>query len=465
MAALATARQLSSHGDSEPPSSPANPDYVDQRESRLKVVHFLKEAECTRRLVDKLEKDRSLSLQCRRNGWTEVAVELDEYEKMLGEQRSAEKMELREHLAEIKNGVKEFKQQLIDMKPTPELIEKLKQIMYEVEMTINNLKEEQRSRFGELLKEERMCAQEVAACEKKVENWSLSSKSDSSAAGVPAVKSKALSRDLPAEVLALEAFLQKTGGICGGWEEFDHRAFLKVWTKRGGRAGFRNEAKRYLPSKSQQEIEEHERWYQELIHLQDIRREAIQRWKSSKQLEHQARVQEQAEVVEDERKKKDSKCQRNNEEEKKTVTPRLGARKGAKRRKKEEAEKQRRARGGLRGREAEPSPAEELRRRDGKPRGRKEATKAIKYSITRDLERVQAKRQEKLLRQKEDQERRERIVAKLKEKVDGHIVRDQSRLMRPTRGWEERIKGLEPSGVGPPLHLSQRAVPGWRLAL
>ncbi|XP_061623893.1 coiled-coil domain-containing protein 112 [Phyllopteryx taeniolatus] len=479
MAALATARQQSS-GDSEPPSSPANQDYVDQRESRLKAVDFLKEAESTRRLIDKLEKDRSLSVQCRKNGWTDVATALDEYEKTLEEQRSAEKMQLRKHLAKIKNGVRQFKQQLIDMKPTTELIEKLKQIMSEVEITINNLKEEQRFRFGELLKEERMCAQEMAAYEKKVENWSLSSKSDCKVSAVPAVKSKALDRDLPSEVLALEVFLQRTGGICGGWEEFDHQAFLKAWTKRGGQAGFRNEAKLYLPSKSQEEIEEHERWYQELILLQDGRREAIQRWKSGKQLERQRRIQKQAEAVEAERRKKDSKFQQNNEEEKKRLTQRLEAWKEVKRRKEERAEEQRRAGASHKDRrsnerrlrrEAEPSAGKELQgsggeeQRDRKTRRRKEATKAIKYLITRDLERVQAKRQEKLLMQKEDQERRERIMAKLKEKVDGHIVRDPSRLTRPTKGWEERMKSVGPSGVGPLLHMSHRAVPSWRLGL
>lgn len=41
--------------------------------------------------------------------------------------------------------------------------------------------------------------------------------------------------------------------------------------------------------------------------------------------------------------------------------------------------------------------------------------------------------------------------------VDGHISRDPSRLTRPTKGWEERIKHIGPSGGGPVLHMFHRS--------
>ncbi|KAF3851176.1 hypothetical protein F7725_012948 [Dissostichus mawsoni] len=51
---------------------------------------------------------------------------------------------LQKQLVKIHNGVRKFQTQLIDVKPTPELIERLKEIMTEVEISINNLKEEER---------------------------------------------------------------------------------------------------------------------------------------------------------------------------------------------------------------------------------------------------------------------------------------------------------------------------------
>ncbi|XP_049619985.1 coiled-coil domain-containing protein 112 isoform X7 [Syngnathus scovelli] len=461
MAAIATARQQSSGAITV--DSRAS---EEQKEFRLKATQFLKEAQSTRRLVDRLEKDRSLSVECKKNGWSDMATELDEYEKTLVEQRSAHKTQLRKQLAKIKDGVKEFQQQLIDMTPSTELIEKLKESMSELEFSINNLKEEQRICFGELLKEERTCSLEMEAYERKVENWSQPRKSSSKVSAASAVKQgKALNQDLPSEVRALEAFLQKTGGVCGGWEEFDHQAFLKAWTKHGGRAGFRKEAKLYLPGKSQEEIEEHERWYQELIYLQEKRREAIQRWRNKKQLARQTHLQKEVEVEEVERRKKDARS----EEKKSARRPEM--RKEVKRSKELQAEEQKRPEEGHKNgkaKEAKPRPREQLQGEEGnhrRTRKRKETTKAIQSSIKRDLERVQTKRQEKLLRQKEDGERLERIMAKLKDKVDGHIVRDPSRLTRPTKGWEERMKSMRTSGGGTPLLMSHRTIPTWRLGL
>ncbi|XP_061133981.1 coiled-coil domain-containing protein 112 isoform X2 [Syngnathus typhle] len=493
MAAIATARQQSSVAITV--DSPADRDSEEQKEFRLKATQFLKEAQSTRRLVNRLEKDRSLSVECKKNGWSDMATELDEYEKTLVKQRSAHKTQLRKQLAKIKDGVKEFQQQLINMTPSTELIEKLKESMSEVEFSINNLKEEQSMCFGELLKEERTCSLEMEAYERKVENWSQPRKSNSKVSAASTVKSKALDQDLPSEVRALEAFLQKTGGVCGGWEEFDHQAFLKAWTKRGGRAGFRKEAKLYLPGKSQEEIEEHERWYQELIYLQEKKREAIQRWRNKKELARKTHLQKEVEVEEVERRKKDARCQEKKQEsksanrkakcsfeivmllfrsEEKKSARRLEVRKEVKRSKEVQAEEQKRPEEGHKNgmaKEAKSKPREQLQGERGeegnlrRTRKRKQTTKDIQSSIKRDLERVQTKRQEKLLRQKEDGERLERIMAKLKDKVDGHIVRDPSRLTRPTKGWEERMKSMRTSGGGTPLLMSHRTSPTWRLGL
>ena len=48
---------------------------------------------------------------------------------------------------------------------------------------------------------------------------------------------------------------------------------LQVWTKHSGQPAYRKEAKLYLPGKTLEEIEQHEDWHQELIYLQDRKRE------------------------------------------------------------------------------------------------------------------------------------------------------------------------------------------------
>ncbi|XP_029295855.1 coiled-coil domain-containing protein 112 [Cottoperca gobio] len=501
MATLATTRCADKHCSGEGDSSSVkqlctSPPVCDedQRLARQKATQFLRIAEINRRQIEKLEKERTLSVQCRKNGWTDVPGELEEYEKVLEEERNAEKINLQKQLVKIHNGVRKFQRQLIDVKPTPELIERLKEIMTEVEISINSLKEEQRSCFEGLLKEERTCRQETAAYEKKIENLSLAVKPDPKLHTAPAVKTKPPDRDLPAEVRVLEAFLLKTGGPCGGWDQYDHQAFLKVLTKHSGQPVYRKEAKLYLPGKTLEEIEQHEDWHQELIYLQNRKREAIQRWKASKHQERQTRIQSQEEVEEEGRREKEAKSQAHQhrtQEEKREAARQLEEWREEKRRNEEHEEEQRLAEEIQKRRRAKVAVAGQLevkltieeqlrlRREEEEEQGRRwkeeerremderrrEAAKGIKRFNERDLHKVEAKLQVKQLREKEEEERQRRITAKLKEKVDGNVSRDPSRLTRPTKGWEERMKHIGPSGGGPVPQMFHRAVPTWRQGL
>ncbi|CAB1459751.1 unnamed protein product [Pleuronectes platessa] len=476
MASMATARRADKHLQGDTRGSGSGSDGVDHRQ---KAAQFLREAEKNRRQIEKLEKEISLSVQCRKNGWTDVCRDLEENEKVLEDERRADKMNLQKQLAKIQNGVKKFQRVLIDVNPTPELIERLKEIMSEVEITINALKEEQRSSLLELLKEERTCTQEIAAYEKKIENWSLALKSEPKLHKTPSVKkTKPPDSDLPAEVRALESFLKKTGGPYGGWDQYGHQAFLKVWTKQRGRPAYRKEAKLYLPDKTLEEIEQHEDWHQELINLQDRKREAIQRWKASKHRELQSRIQSQEEAVEAERKEREAKSKQHRaEKERREAAQRLEEWREAKRWKEEQQEEEKRLAEEIQNRRREKEErrrqlevklsVEEqlrLRREEKEEQGRRrreeeqkemgrEAAKGIRHFNDRDIHKLEEKLQEKQLRKKEEEERKRRSL------------RDTSRLTSPTKGLEERVKHVGPPGEGPVLDMSHGAVPPWRQGL
>ncbi|XP_054895550.1 coiled-coil domain-containing protein 112 [Poeciliopsis prolifica] len=501
MAALATALfDDELFTDEEAPGVPATTATCTVRKQRRlnreEIGGFLREAEKNRRLIEKLEKERALTVLCRKNAWTDVIDELEEYEKILQKERFSQKTILQKQLLKINNGVKKFQKHLTDVKPSPELIERLKEIMLDVEMSINALKEEQCLRFEEYSKEEQTCKQEVVAYERKFENWSLLVKSNLKLPAASTLKAKPFNKDLPAEVKALEDFLQKTGGSNGGWDQFDHQVFLKVWVKHGGRSSYRKEAKLYLPSKTEEEIRQHEDWHQELLHLQDKKREAIQRWKISKDKERQKRIQTQEEMEEVQskgRKVKNLAEQQQSEEEKMEVARRLEEWKKKKKQKEEEEEEQKLAEEIHRRkkekeerrrqlelkmaledqlrlrREKEEEEEKRIREKEQREREEKqrEATKVIKSFSERDLHKVEAKLHERQLREKEEEERQRRIITKLKEKMDGHVNRDPSRLIRPTKGWEERMKhmGPCPSGQRPMLQMFHRAIPSWRQGL
>lgn len=116
----------------------------------------------------------------------------------------------------------------------------------------------------------------MCAFEKKIDSWILDGKKDVKFPVVRKSKhSTATNRrqEFPIEVTALETFLQQTGGKLGGWDQYDHQSFLKVWTKHHGKPSYRSEVNLYLPGKTEEDIRLHEEWYLEMCYLQEKKKE------------------------------------------------------------------------------------------------------------------------------------------------------------------------------------------------
>lgn len=57
--------------------------------------------------IKKLEKDRVLILQCKRNGWTHLSGELEQYEKALENEKDAERKSLTHYNQHLSISMKE----------------------------------------------------------------------------------------------------------------------------------------------------------------------------------------------------------------------------------------------------------------------------------------------------------------------------------------------------------------------
>lgn len=126
------------------------------------------------------------------------------------------------------------------------------------------------------MQEERTCWHEISAFERKIDSWSLAVKKDIEFPIVQKTKHGMATKrrqEFPTEVMALETFLQQTGGKLGGWDQYDHQSFLKVWTKHRGKPSYRSEVKLYLPGKTEEDIRLHEDWYLEMCRLQEKKKE------------------------------------------------------------------------------------------------------------------------------------------------------------------------------------------------
>lgn len=128
--------------------------------------------------------------------------------------------------------------------------------------------------YEDLLKEEKTTLIELTAMEKKIEASFINPPERSfKAPSGKALSGGILSSQLPEEVVAFEKFLQQTGGRLGGWDDYDHQSFLKVWTKHKCKPGYLEEALAYLPSRTREDIQLHEAWYQELLFLEEKKKE------------------------------------------------------------------------------------------------------------------------------------------------------------------------------------------------
>ncbi|NXG68124.1 CC112 protein, partial [Baryphthengus martii] len=172
-------------------------------------------------------------------------------------------------------------------------VDKLKEMMEEAENAINAFKEEQRQIYEQLLKEEKTVFNELHAFERKVELWVLGSSTTEKPLKLAKARvsgDETLENHLPEEVVEFERFLQRTGGWQGGWDDYDHQNFLKVWTKHKGKLSYVDEALEYLCGRTKEDIEQHDKWYQEFLILHERKNESIRKWKKNQKREKEGNL-------------------------------------------------------------------------------------------------------------------------------------------------------------------------------
>ncbi|KFV53224.1 Coiled-coil domain-containing protein 112, partial [Gavia stellata] len=244
---------------------------------QAKKVEFIRTAEKLKAQLANIEKDKNGHLYNRKSNFRAEYSILEELEHGM-----TVKAKILQQLSKIQNNVKRLQQQLKDVKPTPEFVDKLKETMEEVENAINAFKEEQRQIYEQLLKEEKTAINELNVFERKVELWALGSSTTEEVSKLLSARvsvDKTLENHLPEEVVEFERFLQQTGGRQGGWDDYDHQNFLKVRTKHKGRLSYVDEALEYLCGRTREDIEQHDKWYQEFLILHKRKKESIKKWK------------------------------------------------------------------------------------------------------------------------------------------------------------------------------------------
>ncbi|KAM9694424.1 coiled-coil domain-containing protein 112 [Trichechus inunguis] len=465
-----------------------------QKAIQTKKAEFIRTAEKFKNQIINLEKDKHSHFYNQKNDFRTEHSMLEELENKLIISRKTERAKIQQQLAKIHNNVKRLQHQLKDVKPTPDFVEKLREMMEEIENAINTFKEEQRLMYEELIKEEKTTNNELSAISRKIDIWALGNSETQQAFRVMASKvpvDKVTPSTLPEEVVDFEKFLQQTGGRQGGWDDYDHQNFVKVRNKYKGKPVFMGEVLEHLPGRTQHEVQQHEKWYQKFLALEERKKESIQNWKTKKQQKKKEifKLKEKAEDIPMfHHNKQDN--QKQKEEERKKQKLAIEAWKKQKsiemsmknasqlkdeeeRGKKQQRERQRQFKLKLllenytqqkKEQEEFLRLEKEIREKAEKAEKRKTAADEISRFQERDLHKLELKILERQAKEDEKAEKQRRR-AKLKEKVENNVSRDPSRLYKPTKGWEERTKKIGPTGSGPLLYIPHRAIPSWRQGL
>ncbi|XP_028604860.2 coiled-coil domain-containing protein 112 isoform X1 [Podarcis muralis] len=456
-----------------------------------KKAEFIREGDKLNKELLSIERDKNMLLFNKKSDFRREYNILEELEHQLTKNRKAEKANIQQKLGRIYNNVKGLQRQLKHVKPTPEFVDRLREMMEDAEMSINAFKEEQRQKYEELLREEKTATNEINALEKKIELWALgtSATGNTPKQGMLVVDKKRQNH-LPPGVAELDKFLQQTGGKQGGWDVYDHQEFLKLWTKHKGKPSYIDEVLDHLPDRTREDILQHEKWYQEFLILEAQKKESIQEWKRKKLQEReeilaQKKPEEglttailqhaaaQKQKVDEERKKRLKelelwKRQKAIEYSMKQAAQ-LQAEEEKEKKKQKERQRQCHIKLLLEDYSRQKKEEEELLRFEKKKREEAEreekrriaAEEILKFQ-ERDLSKVVFKIQEKQAKEDKRIEKERRLREKLREKVGMNVPRDPRRLLKPTKVWEERTKEIGPEGSGPLLHIPHRAVPSWR---
>jgi len=431
-----------------------------------------------------LEKEKASQLYGKKNEFRKDFCDLEEHELKLTAERKRERESIQNKIQRISSNVKKFQKEIEEPQSTHEFLEKLKILMEEIESSILKYKQQQGALYDEMMKEEKQLNADLESFEAKMESW-ITSSSKLSSHTKTKQKDEQKTVSIPPEVTAFQRYLSQTGGHQGGWDEYDHQTFLKLKKKHKAFEDFIENAESEIPTRSRDDIIQHDEWYREYLTLREHKRIAIAKWKDLKESEKQEKLQKIENDAENERlrelKRREiiekEKMERFAQLEKWKLEKELQRQKKAEMKEKQrvdnklrtEEEEQKREETKARVLEYQTRKKEEAAILELSRKAREEEERRAKKLSSEEQSRIK-ERDEKILENKRrrlEQKEREKIekekrLSKLRNQVEVQVERDPSRLYQLTEGWKARNRSVRSEKSQPQLQFQRRAVPNWR---
>ncbi|CAF4249611.1 unnamed protein product, partial [Adineta steineri] len=216
------------------------------------------------------------------NVYNELVNDKNTYEQAF----NAEKRRIQQHLERVNQNIRSFSKDVRHLKPDLTMVNKIRNTIEEIEQTIYTSKEASRLKYEELIAEERLLSNEVQALSDKIDLWSTQRPGQQRNESVPppssARKFDNSNSNLLPEIIEYDRFLLEQGGMTGNWDDYDHGTFLRIRNKYKGQDKFIDDCIGFLPTKTRDQINEHEQWYRQFLSISNKRRLALKRWREER---------------------------------------------------------------------------------------------------------------------------------------------------------------------------------------
>ncbi|XP_067135972.1 coiled-coil domain-containing protein 112-like isoform X2 [Centruroides vittatus] len=346
-------------------------------------------------------------------------------------------------------------------------------LISKIKLNIDLLKLQEKNIINRLNNEEKLLYKELLDLDKKFDSWKINSNIRKSNKVINYKVSFFNNKltDFPLELTEFEEFITCSGPT-GGWEEYDHKLFLKYRNKSQTQDIFLKQLSKHIIGKSYENIEEHEKWYKEYLEKKQKKQMAILNWKIEKEKE-----QTQKFIYEKEKKLvgmknnlndemirakklkaialwklRKEEQQKNNEKNQKQLALQENKLKEKKKR-----EQERNCEKGRKYQQHKLKMKESL--------DVKNSSNHINYSIQyfQEKDKEKEKKVKERLQMKEMEKEKQNLrLEKLKQKVSVTGRKDSSRIFQCTTSWREKLKKDLTQTSVLSYTIQHKAIPEWR---
>lgn len=429
-----------------------------------------------------------------KNGKSIKTNEDDEYRQMIREQQQYRR-NVSQRMSRLRHRVKIFDDHFKKNKDQPDYVEKLRDHMTDVESCMNDFKNEERKKLESLLIEEQTVSDEMKIISSRLHNL-LNTTTTTKNKRDRQVNKNLINNDtsnLPPEVEDFQKYVNEYGRS-GGWDDFDHSTFLRLRDKcRGDQEKLIRMGQESLVGRSEADMRQHVKWYDEYMRLYNDKKAAIMTWRKSKEVERRREMEREREAgervgeVDEEQKERERLEREKNKIEiekwkqlKRDHASRIAEEKRAQEEKiKLAKEKQQQdlmnmrmeARSRLNMKKVQREEMKKLRQEQhDRERAAKseEALRQIEMFRERDRQALEDRLEEKRRKEKEEELKKEIAMKKLKKNAELHVRYDRTRVYQPTDAWLLRHQTQDSDVSNKNNHVAQisrRAVPSWRKGL